>query len=212
MKKKLTEINKVVNEILVKQKEMPIERSLLVGISGIDGSGKGYITTKLVEKIQKQNINAAVINVDGWLNLPHIRFNKINPAGHFYNFGLRLDEMFEKLILPLMKNRSIRLTSDFVEETAAEYRKHEYLYENIDLILLEGIFLFKQSFRQFFDLKIWIECSFEVALKRAVARAQESLSPEETVKAYKTIYFPAQKIHFAKDSPQEFADLIYKNH
>lgn len=119
--------------------------------------------------------------------------------------------MFEKLILPIMKNRSIRLTADIVEETASNYRKHEYLYKNIDVILLEGIFLFKRDFREFFDLKIWIECSFEVALKRAVERSQENLQPEETVKAYETIYFPAQKIHFAKDSPQELADLIYKN-
>lgn len=211
MKKKLTEIKQVVNEILVKRKEMPTEQSLLVGISGIDASGKGFITAKLAGEIQKQNINAATINVDGWLNLPHVRFSEINPAEHFYNFGLRFEEMFKKLILPLKENCSIRLTADFAEETAMEFRKHEYDYENIGVILLEGIFLFKQAFRDFFDLKIWIECSFETALQRAIARSQEHLSPEETVKAYETIYFPAQKLHFAKDFPQEAADLIYQN-
>lgn len=57
----------------------------------------------------------------------------------------------------------------------------------------------------------WIECSFETALIRAVARSQKNLSPEETATAYETIYFPAQKIHFAKDKPQESADIVFYN-
>lgn len=184
---------------------------LLVGISGIDASGKGFITGKLTEKLQEENLNVANINIDGWLNLPHIRFNEESPAQHFYEFGIRFNEMFEKLVFPLKENRSIRLTADFTEETAKEYRKHEYEFQNIDVILLEGIFLFKNEFKNYFGLKIWIECSFETALKRAISRSQENLSPEETIKAYETIYFPAQIIHFKKDNPQNSSDLVFLN-
>jgi uridine kinase len=191
--------------------QMPVEQSLLVGISGIDASGKGFITAKLAEEIQQKGFNAANINLDGWLNLPHIRFNPNNPAEHFYENAIRFDEMFETLILPLRENRSIQLTADFAEETATEFRKHKYNFENIDIILLEGIFLFKNEFRTYFDLRIWIECSFEMALQRAIARSQEGLSSEETIKVYETIYFPAQKIHFAEDNPRKLADLIYNN-
>lgn len=190
---------------------MPVEQSLLVGISGIDASGKGFITAKLAEEIQQKGFNAANINLDGWLNLPHIRFNPNNPAVHFYENAIRFDEMFETLILPLRENRSIQLTADFAEETAIKFRKHEYFYKDIDIILLEGIFLLKNDFRKYFDVKIWIECPFEIALQRAIARSQEGLSAEETIKAYETIYFPAQKIHFATDAPQKSADLVWQN-
>jgi uridine kinase len=201
----------IVEIILTKYKEMPTERSLLAGISGIDASGKGYITAKLADKIRREGFNVAVINVDGWLNLPEIRFSKTNAAENFYENAIRFDEIFENLILPLKNRRSINLFADFAEEIAAEYRKHQYFYEAIDIILLEGIFLFKNEFKKHFDVQIWIECPFEIALQRAIARTQENLSPEETVKAYETIYFPAQKIHFAKDTPQKCADLIWEN-
>jgi uridine kinase len=204
-------MNDLLNSILSKVKEMPTERSLLVGISGIDAGGKGFITAKLADEIRRKGFRVANINVDGWLNLPLIRFNPENPAENFYRNAIRFDEMFEKLILPLRTNRSINLIADFSEETANDYRKHQYIYKNIDIILLEGIFLFKNEFKKYFDVKIWIECSFETALRRAVARAQENLSPEETAKAYETIYFPAQKIHFAKDKPHESADLVFYN-
>lgn len=207
----MNELKKTVSRILAKHGEMPIEQSLLVGISGIDGSGKGFVTGKLVERIWEKGIKAVGINIDGWLNLPDIRFDETNAAENFYRNAIRFEEMFEKLILPLKENRSISLIADFAEETATEFRKHEYFYEDVDIILLEGIFLFKNDFTKYFDLKIWIECSFETALRRAINRSQENLSPEETVKAYQTIYFPAQKIHFTKDNPINIADIIFDN-
>src|SRR5262249_16161084 len=125
--------------------------------------------------------------------------------------AIRFDEMFEELILPLKENRTHSLTADFTEETAVEYRKHDYRFENIDVVLLEGIYLFKPAYRNSFDLALWIECTFETALDRALLRNQEALSPDETVRAYETIYFPAQQIHFEKDVPKETVDLIIVN-
>jgi hypothetical protein len=56
-----------------------------------------------------------------------------------------------------------------------------------------------------------LACSFETALERALHRGQEELPPDETISAYQTIYFPAQRIHFARDDPRRAADLIISN-
>lgn len=202
---------KLIEIILEKQKRIHLKSSLLVGISGIDASGKGFITARLADKIRRRGFNVANINIDGWLTLPHLRFNPLQPAENFYKNGLRFDEMFEKLILPLKENRSVNLTADYTAETATAYRPHHYIYQDIDIILLEGIFLFKKEFKNYFDLKIWIECGFETALQRAVSRGQESLSPADTIEAYKTTYFPAQTLHFARDLPQRNVDHIFYN-
>lgn len=207
----IEQMDELLSHILAKRNEVPIEQSLLVGISGVDASGKGFVTVKLAKEIEETGFKVASINADGWLNLPHIRFNQTNPAENFYEKAIRFDEMFEKLILPLKETCSINLTADFVEETSSEFCQHKYFYENIDIILLEGIFLFKPDFLEFFDLKIWIDCSFKTALKRAILRSQEGLSKSETLKAYQTIFFPAQKIHLAKDKPLEKIDLIFRN-
>ncbi len=39
-------------------------KSLLVAISGIDGSGKGYVTEKITTEINRQGLNAIAINID----------------------------------------------------------------------------------------------------------------------------------------------------
>lgn len=199
----------IAEAILSKRSEVPTERAMLVGISGIDGSGKGHITAKIAAELTGPNI--AVINVDGWLNLPDVRFDPSDPAENFYANGIRLDEMFRRLVLPLKSDRCVDILMDYTEETANAFRPHTYRFSDIDIILLEGIFLFKKQYAAHFDLKIWIECSFETALERAIGRSQEGLSAEETVRAYETIYFPAQRIHFAKDDPRSTADLNFDN-
>lgn len=203
------EIEKLADRIIEKRIALAEPRALLVGISGIDASGKGFVTAKLAELLTCHKV--AVINVDGWLNLPHIRFDSSRPAENFYENALRLDEMFERLVLPLREHREVDITMDYAEETAAEFRRHRYALENIDIILLEGIFLFKRRYAYLFDLKIWIDSPFEIAMERAIARSQEGLSSEETIEAYKTIYFPAQKIHFELDDPRSEADVVFVN-
>jgi len=69
----------------------------------------------------------------------------------------------------------------------------------------------KRDFRAQYDLSVWIECSFETALERAVSRGQEGLPPEETIRDYQTIYVPAQEIHFQRDDPKTEATLTINN-
>jgi uridine kinase len=204
-------IDDVVARILGQRATVSTERSLLVGISGIDGSGKGYVAKQIEARLGQHSIAAANINVDGWLNLPDKRFSAIEPAEHFYENAIRFDELFNRLLLPLKGHRSVSVPADFTEETTANYRKHTYYFKDVGVVLVEGIFLFKREHRELFDLAVWVDCSFPTALARALIRAQEGLSSAETIRAYETIYFPAQKIHFDRDNPRETADSVVSN-
>ena len=189
----------------------PPEPATLVAISGIDGAGKGYVAERLRSRLERRGRRVALVGVDGWLNLPAVRFSETDPAGNFYRHAFRFDEMFERLIVPLRDNRSIRLEADFTEETATAYRKHVYEWNDVDVVLLEGIYLLRPRFLPRYDLAIWIDCTFETAIERAIARGQEGLAPDETVRAFRTIYLPAQEIHFARDDPKRAADLVVPN-
>ncbi len=200
------------DKIIEQSKKTPGDRVCLVEISGIDASGKGYVPGTLASQIEAAGRQVALINVDGWLDLPRVRFSESNAGEHFYHHALRLDEMFDQLILPLKHNRGLDLTMEFAQETATEFHPHTYSFENIDIILLEGIFTYKRQFVEHFDLKIWIECGFETALKRAIGRGQENLSPDATIAAYENTYFPAQRLHFEIDDPSKSTDLVFRNY
>jgi uridine kinase len=207
----MSDLRKTVDTIVNLRSSASPKRSLLVSVTGIDGCGKGHITARIADALRVHGLRVANINIDGWLNLPYKRFNMSNPAEHFYANAIRFDEMFSRLVFPLCERRSIRLEADFTEETAVSYRKHLYEFHDIDVVILEGIYLLKREFQSYYDLSVWIECSFDTALERAVMRAQEGLSPSATINAYKTIYFPAQEIHFLRDNPMTSATLVLNN-
>jgi len=207
----MSDLQTVVDQVLSARSSIPAQRSVLVAITGIDGCGKGYVTARIVNALQSKGVAAATINIDGWLDVPNRRFDPSNPAEHFYLHAIRFDEMFTQLVLPLRDRRSLRCEADYVEETATGYRRHVYEFADTDVIVLEGIYLLKRAFQRHYDLSYWIECSFDTALDRAISRAQEGLPPEETVRAYRTIYFPAQEIHFQQDDPKAAATLVVNN-
>lgn len=180
-------------------------------MSGIDASGKGFLASKVATSLTQQGVNVALLGADHWLNLPETRFSRENPAEHFYTHALRLEKMFQRLVLPLRDNRSVSLEFDRVLECATEYRPTRCEFRDVDIVLLEGIFIFKKPFRGLFDLACWVDCSFETALERAIARRQEGLPPAETARAFEMIYFPAQRIHFERDNPRGAADFIFVN-
>ena len=207
----MVELQAVTEQILETRVSIPAQRSALVAITGVDGCGKGYVTAQLLRQLTAEGVRTAIITVDGWLNLPQVRFDSSNPAEHFYLHAIRFDEMFGQLVLPLRERRTLRLEADYTEERATHYRRHTYEFEELDVILLEGIYLLKRPFQAYYDLSIWIECSFETALKRAIARAQEGLTREATTEAYRNIYFPAQEIHLQRDDPRGAASSIVDN-
>lgn len=193
------------------RRRVPRERSLLVAVTGIDGAGKGWLAEGLGIALSRVGLRAGIVGVDGWLNLPHVRFATEDPGEHFYRHALRFEALFRDLVEPLRANRSIRLEADFAEERALAFRRQEYAYRDLDVILLEGIFLLKKELRHRHDLSVWIDCSFETALERAIERSQEGLPPEETARAYRSIYFAAQRIHIERDDPRRAADVVVVN-
>jgi uridine kinase len=204
-------LDAVIEQILKTRTTVGPERSVLVAITGIDACGKGHVTAQIERALGIRGLHAASLKADGWLNLPEKRFAPTNSGEHFYLNAIRFDEMFAGLVMPLRDRRSLRFTMDYVEETAREYRRHIYEFADVDVILLEGILLLKKAFQTYYDCSVWIDCSFDTALKRAIGRAQEGLPPEETIKAYRTIYFPAQEIHLQRDNPRSAATMLLNN-
>ncbi len=206
----MDQVAKFIDRIVAQHAETPANRAVIVGISGIDGSGKGFITEEMAKRLQELGWRVAKINAEDWLNLPEVCLSRRTPGEHFYEHAMRFDKLFDQLIVPLKENRAVSLVADCAD-ARGNRRKHRYAFCKIDIVLLEGIFLFKPANRHHFDLTAWVDCSFATALKRAIARCQEGLPPAETIRAFTTIYFPAQRIHFARDNPQGAADFIIQN-
>lgn len=182
-----------------------------VGVSGIDASGKGYTAKVLQEKLENMGYKVANINIDPWQNPIPIRLRKKNAAENVYENIFRWDQFFDQLIFPLQKNKSIYLKTEGIRSDADIYFPLIYDHKDIDILLIEGILLFKKKYLIHYDYKIWVDCSFETGLQRAIHRNIEKLDEERLIHDYDVFYYAAQRLHFDKDDPQRSADIIFYN-
>ena len=182
----MDDLQTVLPMILNPRRLDPPDESLLIAVSGIDGSSKGYDSAQIVADLRRRGLHAVVIGVDGSLNLPAQHLDRNRPAEHFYLHTIRFDEMFATLVLPLKRERSIRVDDDYVEETAGAYGRHTSDFRDVDVVVLGGIFLLKRAFRRFYNGTIWVDCTIETALERALRRGQEGLPSDETIHAYQS--------------------------
>jgi uridine kinase len=182
-----------------------------VAISGIDASGKGHVGKLVQEQLEKKGYKVANINTDPWQNPLPVRLQKENPAENVYENIFRWNDFFEQLIFPLQKNKSIYLETEGIHTHSDEYYPLIYDCKDIDIILIEGILLFKKKYLSYYDYRIWIDCSFETGLKRAMKRNAEKLDDERLIHDYQIFYYAAQRLHFERDNPKESADIVFNN-
>ena len=182
-----------------------------IAISGIDASGKGYTTKLLQEELENVGYKVANINIDPWQNPIPIRLRMENPAQNVYENIFRWNNFFEQLVFPLQKNKNIYMETQGIRSDADIYYPLIYDCKNIDILIIEGILLFKRKYLSYYDYKIWVDCSFETALQRAIKRNVEKLNETRLIHDYATYYYAAQRFHFERDDPQKQADIIFNN-
>lgn len=207
----LDPFNDLVQNILHRKEQFSGSRLFTVGLSGIDGAGKGYTARRLQMALEQKGLSVAHITIDPWQQPLALRLNKADPALTVYENIFRWDDFFNELIIPLQTHKSIFLVTTGIRTDADEYYPLVYDYPAPDLIILEGILLFKSGYLPFYDVKIWIQCSFETALQRALDRNTENLEPGQLFHDYEIYYHAAQRLHFRRDKPWEKADIIFNN-
>src|SRR6266498_4577821 len=102
-----------------------------VAISGIDASGKGYVTKLLEDKLRSNGLKIASINLDPWQNPISVRLQKENAAENFYQNVFRWNDVFDQLIIPLRKDGSIQLSYRLINTRADEYYDFNFDYTEI---------------------------------------------------------------------------------
>lgn len=185
--------------------------ALLVAISGVDGSGKTHLAQLLAERLRRWGVSVAPIGIDPWQNPQTIRFASFDPGAHFYRHAIRFDDLFAQVVDPLVANRSLELETRVIRTDADAWEPLVYAYHDIKVVLLEGIFLFRRDLLHRYDLRIWVDCSLETALRRALERNAENRAVEALRADYDCIYHAAQRVHFALDDPRAASDLLLDN-
>lgn len=182
-------------------------KAKIVAISGIEGGGKRALTEKVATALRLEGISVAIVHSDDWEASNSVRFNVMNSPEEYYFNAYRLDEMVEQLILPLKLFGSVK-TSVTLDDVMAP-RTIDYNLENIDIILIEGVYLLQEAYLDLYNYTIWVESDFDAAFARLDSQVDIEQSQEALVNLFEGLIKPAAQYHIYTDDPQGNAKSVY---
>ena len=182
-------------------------KAQIIAISGIEGGGKRALTEKVAAALRLEGICVAIVHTDDWEAAENVRFNVMNSPEEYYLHAYRFDEMIEQLILPLKLFGSIK-TSVTLDDVLNP-RTVEYDFNNIDIVLIEGVYLLQEAYLDLYDYTCWVESDYDAAFTRLAGQTNIEQSQETLARLFELLIKPAGQYHIYTDDPQGNAKSIY---
>jgi uridine kinase len=182
-------------------------KAQIIAISGIEGGGKRALSDKIANALTLEGVRVAVIHSDDWEAAESVRFNIMNSPEEYYLNAYRFDEMFEQLVLPLKLFGSIK-TSVTLDDVSNP-RTVEYNFQDIEIIIIEGVYLLQESYVDLYDYTCWVESDYDAAFARLVGQNNVEQSQQALVNLFELLIKPAGQYHISTDNPQSHANSIY---
>ena len=192
-------------------KKVP-DYSLIVGLNGVDGSGKTTMARTLEHRLKKSGHKVLLISVDDFHNPRSVRYKRgeLSPIA-FCHDSINYDAIANNALKPAfeMKGKSVlcqtKLFDLALDEEDAQF---EEVTSNT-ILLVEGIFLFRPEICPFLHVKIFLDVLFENVMQRVLSRDIATLSTEANIRErYSHKYIPGQMLYLDEVSPQSIADVV----
>lgn len=197
----------ILNEINKRKKGKPF----VVGINGIDTSGKTKFAETLCQFLISRGNKVQMINLDDFHNPKAIRSSGNNQVDNYYNKGFDIKTIIEKLLIPINENGNFSVKLALLNLHTDKYEvEKEFSFNKDTIVVFEGVFLFREESAPYIDYKIFIDISFEESKNRAIIR-DVPIFGEEIIKKYDEKYLPAQKKYLEKFPPTKAADIVIDN-
>ncbi|GAA4893770.1 uridine kinase [Stackebrandtia albiflava] len=190
----------------------PADRPSVVGVTGIDTSGKSCLAAALTTRLRAAGRRVQPIHVDDFHRPRAERHHPELPGPEeLYRFGIDHDRLRRELLEPIRHRGGVDarlILLDHYTDTWGLDRT--YHVDAATVVLVEGIFLLRPELRPYIDLMVFLHVDEATALERAAARDVPLLGAE-VLERYRRKYLPGQRAHLAAHPPEDHADVIVDN-
>ena len=196
----------------IAQIQMP--HPLRVAIDGVDASGKTTLADELTAFIEAEGRPVIRASIDGFHNPANVRHarGKTSPEGYYFD-SFNYDVLIKQLLIPLGPGGSLQYSSvvfDYRHDNQIQQEKRQS--EKNAILLFDGVFLLRDELIGYWDYTVFVDATFDVTLRRALARDIKLFGTAAEVESrYKRRYIPGQQIYLNVCRPIERADIVIDN-
>ncbi|PGT79768.1 MULTISPECIES: kinase [Bacillaceae] len=179
-------------------------KKVVLGIDGLSRSGKTTIVRNIEQHIQEKGIFSCVLHIDDYIVERERRYSTGNEEWYeYYNLQWDVEWLKENLFKRLKESNELKLlTYDYNSDSQNLY---SVMIPDTCLIIIEGVFLQRKEWRNYFDFMIFLNCVREERFKR------ESVDTQNNIEKFEKRYWKAEDYYMKTVSPIEQADLVIQN-
>jgi uridine kinase len=186
-------------------------RPARVAVEGIDCSGKTTLADLLGTRVSARGRSVIRVGADGFLRsrAERYRLGPDSPEGYALH-SVDYPMLRAALLDPLGPGGDLTYrtavrdgVTDLPVETPPQTAPEDAV------LIVDGVFLQRPEVRECWDLVVWVEVSFQEALRRALLRDAERFGGREEARArYVRRYLPGQRRYLEECRPHHTADVV----
>ncbi len=181
---------------------MQSDKRLLIGIDGLSRSGKttlvGYLKRNLV-----LNRDIVILHIDDFIVESNKRYNTDYEQWYeYYELQWEVDKLREQLFEKVLTKNTYVLSLPFYDTIDDKRTFKEIDLKENSIVFLEGIFLQRKEWRQFFDYIVYLDCSREERFRREGKTIKANLSK------FEDRYWKAEDYYLDIINPKVQADIV----
>jgi uridine kinase len=187
------------------------ERAQVVGISGVDTSGKSFFARAFAAYLEQQDVKHILVHLDDFHNPRQIRYQNPDPIQSYFKYAFNLNLLEIAILAPLKQGETVDVTLSLLDlATDTRTRQKRYHIDRETLVVLEGVLLFRPPIDTYVDCRVSLHVTFDEVLRRARARDVPRYGPD-FLKRYREKYIPIQKRYLAEHHPLERSHFVIDN-
>ena len=179
------------------------ENRFILGIDGLSRSGKTTFVTNLKENMKQESIPFHIFHIDDLI----VERNKRYHTGYeewyeYYYLQWDIEWLRQKFFQKLQNETKLKLPFYYDDTDTCEMKKVQIPI--VGVIVIEGVFLQRKEWRDFFHYMVYLDCPRETRFLRESKKTQKNLSK------FENRYWKAEDYYLEMESPKDLADLVIK--
>ncbi|MEM5625978.1 kinase [Bacillus wiedmannii] len=177
------------------------ENRFILGIDGLSRSGKTTFATNLKENMKQESMPFHIFHIDDHIVERNRRYHTNHEEWHeYYHLQWDIEWLRQEFFQKLQHETKLKLPFYHEETDICEMKKVQIPI--VGVIVIEGVFLQRKEWRDFFHYMVYLDCVRETRFLRESVETQKNLSK------FENRYWKAEDYYLETELPKDRADLV----